>query len=102
MVEEVRNHLKEMLESSAIRPSQSAWCNAVMLVRKKDRWLTFLHQLLTSECTYKEGFLSIALNTGGIGEFSRHRPLFLLGSEVRILADKNGRGIEAVYCLYCG
>ena len=41
MVEEVRNHLKEMLESSAIRPSQSAWCNAVMLVRKKDGSLHF-------------------------------------------------------------
>ena len=36
MVEKVRNHLREMLESSAIRPSQSAWCNAVVLVRKKD------------------------------------------------------------------
>ena len=34
MVEEVRNHLREMLESGAIRPSQSAWCNAVILVRK--------------------------------------------------------------------
>ena len=32
MVEEVRNHLKEMLESGAIRPSQSAWCNTVELV----------------------------------------------------------------------
>ena len=28
MVEEVRNHLREMLKSGAIRPSQSAWCNA--------------------------------------------------------------------------
>ena len=55
-----------------------------------------------SECMYKEGFLSVALNTGGIGEFSRCWPLFLLGTEVRILADKNGRGIEAVYHLYCG
>ena len=36
MVDEVRNHLREMLESSAIRPSQSAWCNAIVLVRKKD------------------------------------------------------------------
>ena len=34
MVGEVRNHLREMLESGAIRPSQSAWCNAVVLVRK--------------------------------------------------------------------
>ena len=41
MVEEVRNHLREMLESCAIRPSQSAWCNAVMLVRKKDSGLHF-------------------------------------------------------------
>ena len=41
MVEEVRNHLREMLESGAIRPSQSAWCNAVMLVRKKDGSLHF-------------------------------------------------------------
>ena len=41
MVEEMRNHLKEMLESSAIRPSQSAWCNTVMLVRKKDGGLHF-------------------------------------------------------------
>ena len=40
-VEEVRNHLREMLESGAIRPSQCAWCNAVMLVRKKDGSLHF-------------------------------------------------------------
>ena len=32
LVEEVRSHLWEMLESGAIRPSQSAWCNAVVLV----------------------------------------------------------------------
>ena len=36
LVDEVRDHLREMLESGAIRPSQSAWCNAVILVRKKD------------------------------------------------------------------
>ena len=36
MVDEFRNHLREMLESGAIRPSQSVWCNAIVLVRKKD------------------------------------------------------------------
>ena len=41
MVEEVRNHLREMLESGAIRPSQNAWCNAMVLVRKKDGSLCF-------------------------------------------------------------
>ena len=41
LVEEVRSHLWEMLESGAIRPSQSAWCNAVVLVQKKDGGLQF-------------------------------------------------------------
>ena len=41
MVEEVRAHMKEILEVGAIHPSQSPWCNTVMLVRKKDRGLHF-------------------------------------------------------------
>ena len=41
LVEEVRNHLWKMLESGAIRPSQSAWCNAMVLVQKKDGSLQF-------------------------------------------------------------
>ena len=41
MVEEVRNHLREMLESGAIRPSQNGWCNAMVLVWKKDGSLHF-------------------------------------------------------------
>ena len=41
LVEEVQNHLQEMLESGAIRPSHSAWCNAAVLVRKKDGGLQF-------------------------------------------------------------
>ena len=40
-IEEVWNHLREMLESGAIQPSQSAWCNAIVLVRKKDGGLQF-------------------------------------------------------------
>ena len=41
LVEEVQNHLWEMLESGTMWPSQSAWCNAVVLVRKKDGSLWF-------------------------------------------------------------
>ena len=43
MVEEVRNHLKEMLESGTIRPSQSAWCNAMVLRVEKGSPLMFLY-----------------------------------------------------------
>ena len=35
LLDEVREHLQEMLDGGAIRPSQSAWCNAVVLVWKK-------------------------------------------------------------------
>ena len=40
-VDEVREHLKLMLDAGAICPSNSPWCNAVVLVRKKDGSLCF-------------------------------------------------------------
>ena len=41
LLEEVRASLWDMLEVGAICPSQSLWCNAVVLVRKKDGTLHF-------------------------------------------------------------
>ena len=41
LVEEVREHIQEMLDGGAICPSQSPWCNAVVLVWKKDGGLRF-------------------------------------------------------------
>ena len=38
---EVREHIQEMLDSGAIHPSNFPWCNAIMLVRKKDSTLPF-------------------------------------------------------------
>ena len=35
-VDEVREHLKLMLDARVVRPSNSPWCNTVVLVRKKD------------------------------------------------------------------
>ena len=40
-LDEVREHLKLMLDAGVIRPSNSLWCNAVVLVRKKDGLLRF-------------------------------------------------------------
>ena len=54
------------------------------------------------ECPYEEGFLSIAQDTRGVREPSRCQSLFLPGSEVQILADKDGQSVEAVNCLHCG
>ena len=41
MMDEVHAHVKEMLEVGAICPSQSPWCNAAVLVCKKDGGLCF-------------------------------------------------------------
>ena len=57
MVDEVRQHIQEMLDGGAIHPSQSPWCNAVVLVRKKDGSLWFcidFHKL--NECTKKDAY----------------------------------------------
>ena len=35
-VDEVREHLKLMLDAGVVQPSNSPWCNTVVLVRKKD------------------------------------------------------------------
>ena len=40
-LDEVREHLKLILDTGVIRPSNSPWCNAVVLVRKKDGSLRF-------------------------------------------------------------
>ena len=40
-LDEVREHLKLMLDAGVVQPSNSPWCNAVVLVRKKDRSLRF-------------------------------------------------------------
>ena len=41
LLEEVRASLQDMLDAGAIHPSQSPWCNVVVLVRKKDGTLHF-------------------------------------------------------------
>ena len=41
LVDEVHQHIQEMLDGGAIRPSQSPWRNAMVLVRKKDGSLRF-------------------------------------------------------------
>ena len=38
---EVKEHLDHMLDVGAIKPSKLAWCNAIVLVQKKDGGLRF-------------------------------------------------------------
>ena len=60
MVEEVRAHMKEMLEAGAICANQSPWCNAVMLVRKKDGGLHFCINFCKLNARTKQDSYSLA------------------------------------------
>ena len=46
LLDEVWEHLQEMLDCGGIQPSQSTWCNAVVLVQKKDGGLQFCIDLI--------------------------------------------------------
>ena len=76
LVEEVWSHLREMLESGAIQPSQSAWCNAIVLVRKKDGGLQFCIDFChLNVCTKKDSYPLLRIQEAleslvGTGHFS--------------------------------
>ena len=76
LVEEVRNHVQEMLELGAIQPSHSAWCNTVVLVRKKDGGLWFcINFCCLNICMKKDSYplprIQEALKSlVGVGHFS--------------------------------
>ena len=57
LLEEVKKHLDHMLNVGAIKPSKSAWSNAIVLVCKKDGGLRFYinFQKLNAQ-TWKDAF----------------------------------------------
>ena len=66
-------------------------------VGKEEGWQPMaLHWLSPSEHSHRKRLLPPAQNTGGIGEFGRCWTFFLLGPQIRVLADKDGGGIKAV------
>ena len=60
LLEEVKDHLDHMLNVGAIKPSKSAWSNAVVLVQKKDGGL--LYQFLKAKSSNSKGCLSTPLD----------------------------------------
>ena len=57
LLEEVRASLRDMLEVGATHPSQSPWCNVVILVKKKDGTLHFCMDFRhLNACTKKDSY----------------------------------------------
>ena len=87
-LDEVREHLKLMLDAGVIRPSNSPWCNAVVLVRKKDGSLRF--------CIDFRKLNSLTVKD------SHPVPRICEMLELWVLAGPHVSGIQAVYRLHFG
>ena len=101
MVEEVHNHLQEMLDSGTICPSQSAWCNVVVLVRKKDVCLCCCIDFYCFNAHTKKDFYPLlriqeALESlVGAGHFS------CLDLKSGFWQIKMNESSKIVHCIYC-
>ena len=71
--------------------------------RVEKGWITvLLCRLLQAQCTYQEGLVSLAMNSGSIEKYGRHHTFFHDGFQEQILASKNGARVPAVHSFYCG
>ena len=93
LLEEVCASLRDMLEAGAIHPSQSPWCNVVILVQKKDSTLHFCVDLR---------HLNVCMDSGGPGKHGGVGTFLVDGFQVRLLADQDGPRIATVHSLYGG
>ena len=102
LVDEVCQHIQEMLDGGPIRPSQLPWCNAVVLVRKKDGLLWFCINFHHLNAQTKKGCLSLAAYARDHGENGGCPTLFMHGLEEWVLASQNGLRVPTIHCLHCG
>ena len=99
MVKEAQAHVKERLETDAIWPSQTQWCNAIVLVWKRQR-SAVLYQFLQTKWEDQERFLPTPRDTRSHQKSSWCRILFLFGFESQVLANSDGQSFQAIHCFY--
>ena len=100
LVEEVHTHLWEILDSDTICPSQSAWCNVVVLVWKKDGGLHFCIDFCLNVCTKKDSYPLLRIQEV-LESLVQCWPFFMPRPKVWILANQDGWVIKTVHCIYC-
>ena len=61
-----------------------------------------LHGLQAPQCTYEEGLIPPAMDSGHPGKHGGVSAFLINGFQVRLLADQDGPGIAAVQGLYGG
>ena len=102
LVEEVRQHIQEMLDGGAIHPSQSPWCIAVVLVRKKDGSLCFCINFQRLNAKTKKDSYPLPWMQETMESMVGTRYLLLHGPEERFLAGEDVGESPPVHCLHHG
>ena len=69
---------------------------------EKGQITTPLCRLTQAQRVYQEGLVSLAMNSGSVGEYCRCHALLQDGFQERILASKDGTQVPAIYCFYHG
>ena len=90
MVDEVHAHMKEMLEAGTIHPKQSPWCNAVVLVSKKDGGLHFCINFHKLNARTKKDSYPLPQIQEEIEGLVGARVLLLLGLKSGVYTDHHG------------
>ena len=89
LLEEVHASLQDMLDAGAICPSQLPWCNAVVLVRKKDGTLHFCIDFRHLNVWMRKDLYPLPHIQEAL-ESMAGGPFLINGFQVRLLANKDG------------
>ena len=101
LVDEVRQHIQEMLDSGAIRPSQSSLVQCCGAREEKDGSLRFCIDFCRLNAQTKKDAYPLP-RMQETGKHGGCPTLLLYGSEECVLASSDGRGVQAVHRLHGG
>ena len=102
LVEEVWEHLQEMLDRGVIWPSQSPWCNAVVLVRKKDGHLWFCIDFRRLNSRTKKDAYPLPRMQETMESMVGTQFFSTMDLKSDFLAGQDGHGLPAIHHLYGG
>ena len=100
LLDEVREHFQEMLDGGAIWPSQSAWCNAVVLVWKKDGGLWFCIDFWRLNARTKKDSYPLPQMQETMESMVGARFFSTMDLKSRFLASQDVGKVPAVHCLH--
>ena len=102
LLEEVCTSFWDMLDVGAICPSQSPWCNALVLVRKKHGMLCFCVDFRRLKVHTKKDSYPLPQIQEVLESMSGATHFSMIRLQEWVLAGEDGTGVPTVYFFYSG